>query len=442
MTTDPIAFPLILFIALIIGIFLWFLFFHSPFSLIIVSLFSFVVNIMLDQEAITFHIGRYSIYLMDIFSALFISLAIARITFFSKKINKNVILVILLGVLLFVSWLRGTFLFNLETSTNMMRTYLYFYSALFYMVTVDYSLEVFQKFSFCMVIICSILIAIVVVRWILVKMGALSSPNWTAPNGDMIRVISSAATFLLLQTQVLIYYTHSQRNNKVFTILGSSIIIAAIIFLQHRTVWVVLLVTIFIMIVLQSKVKLIVFLGAMFAIVSIALYLSWTYFSTDVLSNTAFDLQTANWRILGWQELLDPERFQTPLDYFIGQPFGTSYSRYILNSIYETTVSPHNFYIQTFLNIGGIGLLVLLSLYASVLKILWNFRSDRNCHLFILLLSTQLVFFLTYAPNFEQGLIFGLAFLYAKYIKNKNISQEFNIMCCSKKTASSQIQIG
>jgi O-antigen ligase len=414
MFSDPITVSLLALIALIVGILLWIFFLRTPLVLLIAMLAIFVANVILNQESLSVEIGQYSINIMDVLSAYLISIAVVRLILRGKWKKNEVVTVLFFGGLLFISWVRGTILFDLETSTNAMRTSLYFFATLFYTATLDFSSELLRKFVFWLGWAGFGLIVIVVFRWIMVGLDLVSVYDWIAPNGAMVRVISGAATFLLLQISIFIYYGANPRQNRILANLVILAIIGMIFVLQQRTVWVIFFISLLSIVVLKSKLRGTIVLGFLCVVVLIICFFAWNNYSIEDLTGTSLDLRNLNWRILGWQTLLTPERFQSILDYFIGQPFGTGYDRYILQSTSAITVSPHNFYIQTFLNIGGLGLITLFTIYGSLLKSLWKARSTQLGQLFILLLISQLVFYLSYAPSFEQGILLGLALLIAQ----------------------------
>jgi O-antigen ligase len=75
---------------------------------------------------------------------------------------------------------------------------------------------------------------------------------------------------------------------------------------------------------------------------------------------------------------------------------------------------PHNFYITALLRTGVLGALALIVLYVGLLRRLWRVPSNAGDGLlspgvFPALLVTQLVWFLTWIPGNEQGIITGLA---------------------------------
>jgi hypothetical protein len=110
------------------------------------------------------------------------------------------------------------------------------------------------------------------------------------------------------------------------------------------------------------------------------------------------------------------------LEWVIGSPFGSGYAREIavgtMHGIVE--VNPHNFYVQVFLRLGIVGLALMVVIYARLLqrsRRLGDSWGQATCFL----LLTQLVFFSTYPPSFEQGLLLGLvanlALLHKDYVR-------------------------
>lgn len=410
MQIDPITFTLVAIITSILGIFFWIFFFRIPFLLIPISFVVLTVNIIFTQSLLKLEIGQFNIYVLDILSIYLLSIAVVNIIVLRKHKNKEIILIIFLGILLLVSWLRGVPSFGLESSTNDLRTYLYFYSTLIFMCSLPYSARLLRNVSFSFTFAGWVLLIIAIIRWTLVGLNIISSTNWLAPNGWMIRVLPSAAALLILQT-ILLTRISSKNQNRIVMSIKNLLLLAVVILLLHRTVWVVMIMIGILAIVIRTKNKILVYLGILSMIAFSGLLLLGSDLSSLNLSGSTLDLSSFMWRIKGWAALVSTYRYQTPLDYIIGQPFGTGYIRYITNPTYATTVNPHNFFVQTFLNIGGLGLSLLLILYISTLRSLFVHSQNRIMLSIILLLFSQLIFSITYTPSFEQGFILGLAIL-------------------------------
>ena len=102
---------------------------------------------------------------------------------------------------------------------------------------------------------------------------------------------------------------------------------------------------------------------------------------------------------------------RSPLNWFTGEPFGTSYIRRGEGS--EVAAGPHDFYIEILLRTGILGLLALLALTVGLLVATWR-RSTEDAGVFgsgvlAALLMMQLIWFITWAPGIEQGIVTGIA---------------------------------
>lgn len=320
--------------------------------------------------------------------------------------------------------LRGLIRNGLEIAVNDSRLYLYFYATLFFTISLTYSPELLRKLVSWVGVVGWALLAIAFIRWILVGLGMATSLNWLGSSGSMVRVLGGAPTLFLLQTLIIYRYTRKQSWKIPYSKLIPCFFLPTILILQQRTVWVALAFTILLAIFLKRKERGLFFMVVIVISMLVITIFGWGNYSLNNLSGTVLDLKNFNWRILGWRALLNPERYKNITDYFIGQPLGTGYLRYIAGWS-ETSTAPHNFYVQTFLNIGGLGLVTLLAIYYFAIKSLWSKLSNEISRGFILLLVTQLVFYISYSPNYEQGIILGLAIVISDAIQRqeKNESQ-------------------
>ena len=385
---------------------------RSPLFPFFLTLGVFVAGVALGRGTLSINLGRFTVYMMDLMSIFLIVTSSSRLFFTQKRVKIIFIPVFILGILILISWFRGINFFGIEASTNGFRLYIYFFATLFFTISLKYSDKFLRVFSFWLGVSGWVLIAIAFVRWFFVVLGLASSPDWIAAGGMMVRVIFAAPTFFLLQILILSWHTNKQPWKMPFVMLIPYVFLPVILILQHRTVWVALAFTLFLILVLNRKLKGILAFGLLSIFILIIIIIEWGNFSAISLNGTVFDLRNFDWRVNGWLALITPERFQSPLDLLIGQPFGTGYARYLPWMSDPILVSPHNFYIETFLNIGGLGLAILLTLYGSVLKVLWDSRSNELSRGFIIILAVQLVFFMSYSASYEQGFILGLALLF------------------------------
>ena len=119
------------------------------------------------------------------------------------------------------------------------------------------------------------------------------------------------------------------------------------------------------------------------------------------------------WRILVWQASLKGY-LDTPAAVLLGQPMGVEKTILVRGRVLG--VGSHNFYIEVLIHVGVLGLLVFLALYALVgrntaqqmSRLTGGAKPSLDIVLLASLLTTQAVYYLTYSPRLEQGLLLGL----------------------------------
>ena len=403
-------------IVIMLGIFSLALFLRSPIVPIGFLLIIFLMNSFLRNGLPFIRIGRFNINPLDILSVLMIISAIMRMILVkTRHLPLLKFLVLALGIMLMVSWGRGTTLFGLESATNYFRTTLFFFSSVFFLTTFQYKENIVHRMIYWWGIVAWLLIGLAFWRWGQVILGISKNPDWMTSSGMMVRVLNASQTFVILQSVIFAWVFRGQENSLPLQRLMPYIAIPAIILLQHRTIWVVflfLLICIFFMMKRTRPIILFMTLVAMllggFTVLAL-----WEKPLLNSLTNSVINLDNFKWRVAGWMELISPAQYSHVIDYFIGQPLGTGYERYLFGSSTAIGYSPHNFYVQTFLNIGVIGLILFLLIYLGTLKSLLEKRHDKHKTAFALILISQLLFFMTYAPNFEQGILLGFSILLA-----------------------------
>ena len=366
-------------------------------------------------------LGSLNINPLDGLATLSIASSLASLLLKKNRISKINLIFLMLGVLLAISLLRGISLYGIELTVRYFRVYFYFYAATLAIMPLQSKPGILRSFLKWSGWTTWLLLGIALSRWIAVALGFYKNPEWIAPGGLMTRVIFASPTFFILQAAIFAWTLSKRPQSMSWQGLMPYTIVPAIILLQHRTVWVILAFTLFAIFLLQRRVRPDLFLlGLAGSLLTTGMVLVlWDNPVITSLTGSVQNLNNLTWRIEGWLALLTPDRFTSVWDYFIGQPFGTGYERYLFGSTYATEYSPHNFYVQTFLNIGGIGLLILVGIYVSTLRLLVFKKQEPHKLAFSLILISQLLYFLTYAPNYEQGLLLGFAILAANTKSNQ-----------------------
>ena len=140
---------------------------------------------------------------------------------------------------------------------------------------------------------------------------------------------------------------------------------------------------------------------------------------------------TFSWRVQGWTALLTGEQMNSARKRLIGNPFGTGWERTVLTSDGVPVVrgeTPHNFYVQTLLRSGPLGLLAFVSLYGMLLRgLLRRAKLDAAARPFLLcmavLLASQLVYYLVYGSDYIQAIFLGSAIGWLRHCETRHVSK-------------------
>lgn len=414
--SDPIQLISALVIAGFAGLIVVGVFARFPEIAILAILISFFVGAILGNNIPIASYGSTSFYLLDILTGALLIAAGARLLYARQWPRWISVPTVALIGLLAVSLLRGVLSFGIERSVNLARLYLYFVSTLLFGASLRFTRQLVRRLLYWWGIVAWLLVGLLVVRLALVSIGAFSSPDWTAPSGAPVRVLNAAQAFVLLQTLLFAWYSSSERLHLPLGRILPYVLVPAIVVLQHRTVWVVLIGILLLVIVRDRRMRR-RWSAGLIAITILAIFGGIGFVGTSAVNSlmrSAQDLRTFDWRLASWSAAMSPDRFQSPWDYLVGQPFGTGYERYLAGRDSPTSVSPHDFYVQTFLNLGIAGLAGLFVLYAGLLGLLGTGRGDGVATTLSLLLTSQLIFSITYALSYEQGLLLGLAIAFCR----------------------------
>ena len=162
---------------------------------------------------------------------------------------------------------------------------------------------------------------------------------------------AAGALFLLFALWNYLIQIHTLNLKNFFYIL---MIVGEILILQHRSVWVALLIGVMFLLWKLNIVELRFRIVALSLIIAPILFLAVR--SSPILSSAASDSGTLTWRILRWQGSL--EQSKSFVQILIGSVFGN------LDQITVAglSVAAHNMYITLFEKFGIVGVILYLSL--------------------------------------------------------------------------------
>ncbi|MFV1990598.1 MAG: O-antigen ligase family protein [Acidimicrobiales bacterium] len=372
-----------------------------------------VLEALIDSTEISVFISGFRISPSDVGFALIAGAATFRLIKVERRTSAQVLLVVL-GSVGVANLVRGMGGGAIEVPFPGFRTYLAFVSPALYFSTVTLDIETRRGIANAWFWAGAAMAAVVVTRWV----GRVSGTDlgiFDATYDAAIRVLSGPQTMFVASGAVVLLLggidtsgSAARRERQ----MGAVLMVMAII-LNRRTAWLALAVALAILLFRNRSAGRRMAKVIAASVVILAASLGFILNSAGELSSAAqgvTDSGTLSWRVEGWAELLQTQP-QGPVDYLFGLPFGNGYARTIDGV--TVTVSPHNFFIQTFLRSGIIGLGALMAVLWISMKAALSGPPDERGQLsdnhLVILLAMLVVWLLTWTPGAEQGLILGLA---------------------------------
>lgn len=368
-----------------------------------------------------FWVGIY-LYPGDVVFGLLGLVAIARLAL-AKEVPGWPVLWLLLGVVIFISFGLGMAKFGKAAGTDF-RNYFYIWSAGLYFWSFRYDEARMRRIVNGWLACSVLLIGLACFRWTAEWMNLPMALSWRGTGAVAeFRVLPSGATLFLAQSFMILAYRVTASAASRWTWLAAFVLLATVIALQHRSVWIATMAGILALYVfMPGQVRLKLTKAALIGAVLVGIpaigliaygALDKLVYSVQQSAVTATDFErgTAGGRMYGWNQLLLQMR---PADYILGKPFGSGYERYeVPNARWKATYDPHNFYLQTLLRAGVIGLFLWLAIYFVAMKraigkgvdAAWTAFPPR---LLCVLLVSQLAFTIAYRLSYEQAIILGL----------------------------------
>jgi len=376
-----------------------------------------------------FFVGIY-LYPGDVIFSFMAAVAIARLLFARNVPDRNWAW-LAFGAVIFLSFALGMSKFGRAAGTDF-RTYFYLWACALYFLS--FPLEIANKRSILKAwFVCTgFLLVLTVFRWIAEYFGLPIADSWRGTGAAAeIRVIPSHATLFLANSMVILLYFVTARIVKGWGWLAVFTLLAVVLFLQHRSVWIATVLGVVALFAafpgkVRSKLAQSALLGTVLVGVPALAVIGYgkldsLLYSVQKSAVTALDDRgTAGGRIYGWNQLL--QRME-PGDYVIGQPFGSGYDRYEFAGVrWKATWDPHNFYVQTLIRAGVVGLLLLLAVYFVTMKRLLASREeprpwDLPPRILFVLLVMQLAYMMAYRFSYDQAIWLGIGISMAATVR-------------------------
>jgi hypothetical protein len=356
--------------------------------------------------------GGVQVYVTDMVAALVVGAAVLRLLRL-RDFARYQRWLLLFGLLLLVSLVRGVAAFGMQASVADFRMYLFFAGVAVYLATFRPSDRLYDRIGRIWLAMTIPMMMLVSLRWLAVFAGIdLGVPAETHGSDAAIRVIDGPFNFFLAHAFVLTIPTWLRGEQERWIRWVSVLLLLFVLVLNRRTVWLAIVVGVAIVMLrdrrLGRRALVLVALGAVMAAVAFVWLGGLQEGSEPLVESGSGNL---TWRVEGWEALVEAWSHSST-DWAVGQPVGSGFTREVVAGD-KTNVHPHNFYIEILLRTGVVGLLALLALTVGLLRALWR-TPTRDAGLLgpgmlPALLAMQIVWFLTWVPGSEQGLITGMA---------------------------------
>lgn len=314
--------------------------------------------------------------------------------------GKGSFIVLCLVLVLTLSIIRGAEEYTLSTVLNSGRPWTYVLATLIYCSTVDWTKDRLVWLRITWNIFALIILCIGIIWFFLNDLGIVT---YSIYQGTFRFLPASGALFLAQAALLGLIAPTLRSSQRILPI----IFLLAVIFLQHRTVWICTLMCFFTLPILdrQRSGRLLLVLSSIgiFTVIATPLILPQLFFES--LEQSATSSNTFLWRLDGWSQLLSPEKFSNPVDFIFGQPMGSGYERIVDGEV--IIASPHNIYIQALLDIGLLGLLSYISIIIVSLKRRFSEVSGMGTALSMVVIST-IVYGGSYFTIYPSIIVLGI----------------------------------
>jgi hypothetical protein len=324
--------------------------------------------------------------------------------------------VVLLCIMLLLSLVRGAMAFGPQHAIAEFRLFLAFVSGALYFATFAPSARLNDRIGKLWLATSVPIMILVCLRWLATLAGIdLGVPAEQFGADAAIKVLNGPYTFFLANAALLTVPFWQGRDERARRLIRlGMLLLLFVVLLNRRTVWLTMIIGIAVLMVRGRRLR----RRAVAMIIGGVLLAVAAYFALggssgeDSALRPAAGTGTLDWRIQGWTELLGGLS-DRPMEWLIGEPIGSGFTRVVQGL--EVQAEPHNFYVMTLLRAGVVGLVALIALTFGLLRALWRAPPGGSgdgllaTGVFPALLAMQAVWFLTWIPGMEQGIITGLA---------------------------------
>lgn len=327
-----------------------------------------------------------------------------------------------LTALLAAMFVRGAATYGFEAAAGSYRYWFYLTTGTLFVFSYPWTLPRLLQLGRCWLILAAILIAVIMVMWIdpsLSPFGEELAFQKIRRAYENQRVVSAPTTFILAQAGLVGLAAWLQPGRATGARAIGLIALLMVVLLYHRSVWGATASGIVVLMILNRGIVhrlsapallgLVLLVGAILLGEGLGRDLIAEQIDsalTEVLDNDS----TLSWRVQGWDVLLRRAIAGGPVVWLFGTGFGAGYER--MFGFYATQVSPHNLYVELFLNAGLAGLGLWLWFHARILLILHRAAAPSDLASLQLrsaaaMIVMMMAYCLPYSLSLEQAIWLG-----------------------------------
>ena len=374
------------------------------------------------------HVGLVASYRLSGFEAtvsdfLYCSLFVAGLIrlIYTTASNNPQRLWLLFSALAMLAFVLGASRYGVHVAGLYFRPVFYLIAGGFYALSFEWSEEDFFGAMRLWAFAAALLVVVAALRWLMPGEGFWSPSNYMAVGRFLYqreRVLPAASSLLLSQVAIVGIFGWARGRSGPAERLLTVACLAMVLFLFHRSVWVSTVIAVA-GVTFYAR-RDIGRLGGIAALLAVALGavsmlaagLGHDLIASPVasaLQEAVSDNSTLDWRVQGWRFLLRRALSSGPINLLFGSGFGSGYERLINNNV--VVVSPHNAYLEMFLNTGIAG---AMAWFFYHWRAFWNLLSSvrdpagNDVEAALALIISLMIYNIPYSPGYEQGIMLGM----------------------------------
>ncbi|MBC8058642.1 MAG: O-antigen ligase family protein [Rhizobiales bacterium] len=283
-----------------------------------------------------------------------------------------------------------------------------------------------------LLLVSVLLLCICAYRWVVYYTPITELlPDGGSYNTDgAIRVVRSFEAVVLSQVFVIGLFFAAVARSAMLARVLSPLVLAVVIALQHRSVWLALLVGIAAGLFVSrtrsgSRLSQLLLLAGIVTLTALPMVFSEKLSGvSDQVAGSANRAVAAEGsvgeRFDNWQGLVKIWAAGGPRSILIGQSFGSDATRYVRDKVrggeHKIEYFAHNHYVQTLFNMGLIGLTAFVVVTVYVMRGLYRLcradEGDPTAEVLLTLMVMQLAYYVPYGTDYLQSVILGVAIAY------------------------------